>query len=385
MTYTIKLRRGLSSDWTVVNPILAEGEFGYELDTRNFKIGDGSTTWNLLEYVIDTNDRLPDASGLTDNQILLSFGGEWTVVELPSSLPNPAGLPDGKILTVVSENWVVGDPSAGGGTTLHRSASWNVVTAGQDRIELAAVPYQESLQIFKNGILLRPGAGNDYTVVDETTVIFVNLPTAGDLISDHYWTVTEAPGESVLASPPVAEVIPGSLINLNYDYQHDFVLPTGIQANDLMLVAWNNWHPWGVNTVDGWISDYEPGGTTVVCHKFIDTEIAGETVLPSNAGSGYRAAGQMVIVRGADLVSPIYQLSVAGADISTGANPRRVIHMVEQGGGGANPTLSRGAEIQAAYDGTVGVRASEENVPASTTVACSTNVGFLASIAIKAV
>ncbi|MFN9301734.1 MAG: hypothetical protein ACK6DA_03075, partial [Candidatus Kapaibacterium sp.] len=45
-----QFRRGLSTEWTTANPILASGEMGIETDTDLFKIGDGSTTWNLLPY-----------------------------------------------------------------------------------------------------------------------------------------------------------------------------------------------------------------------------------------------------------------------------------------------------------------------------------------------
>lgn len=197
MTYTIKLRRGLSSDWTVVNPILAEGEFGYELDTRNFKIGDGSTTWNLLEYVIDTNDRLPDASGLTDNQILLSFGGEWTVVELPSSLPNPAGLPDGKMLGVVSEEWVVVDAPISGGGTGYLGRKNFVSTAGQTEFALDAVDL-DVIVVTLNGITLD---SIDYTLAGSTLTL--DEPTVlGDGVSV-FWNSdgTPPPSEPVVGPP----------------------------------------------------------------------------------------------------------------------------------------------------------------------------------------
>ena len=43
-------RRGLASEWTSTNPILADGEFAFETDTRKMKIGDGVTAWNSLAY-----------------------------------------------------------------------------------------------------------------------------------------------------------------------------------------------------------------------------------------------------------------------------------------------------------------------------------------------
>lgn len=85
MAYTIKLRRGLSTDWTAVNPVLAEGETGWELDTRNFKQGDGTTAWNDLEYVIDENDRMPDPSELPDDKIMITFGGAWIIADVPET------------------------------------------------------------------------------------------------------------------------------------------------------------------------------------------------------------------------------------------------------------------------------------------------------------
>lgn len=47
---TIQLRHDTATNWTTVNPILAEGEVGVETDTNKFKIGDGATTWTNLAY-----------------------------------------------------------------------------------------------------------------------------------------------------------------------------------------------------------------------------------------------------------------------------------------------------------------------------------------------
>lgn len=53
----IKLRRGSATEWESVNPVLAAGEPGFESDTLKFKIGDGSTPWNSLNYVgVDGGD-----------------------------------------------------------------------------------------------------------------------------------------------------------------------------------------------------------------------------------------------------------------------------------------------------------------------------------------
>ena len=50
MAQQILLRRGTAAEWTAANPILAEGEMGLEKDTNKYKIGNGITNWNGLEY-----------------------------------------------------------------------------------------------------------------------------------------------------------------------------------------------------------------------------------------------------------------------------------------------------------------------------------------------
>ena len=46
----IQLRRDTATNWASNNPILAEGEAGFETDTYRIKIGDGSTAWVSLPY-----------------------------------------------------------------------------------------------------------------------------------------------------------------------------------------------------------------------------------------------------------------------------------------------------------------------------------------------
>lgn len=46
----IQIRNDIAANWVTENPILLKGEIGIENDTRKFKIGDGSTTWNTLKY-----------------------------------------------------------------------------------------------------------------------------------------------------------------------------------------------------------------------------------------------------------------------------------------------------------------------------------------------
>lgn len=53
MQAIIKFRRGTAQEWVDKNPILEDGEPGYEVDTGRYKIGDGSNRWSELQYFVD--------------------------------------------------------------------------------------------------------------------------------------------------------------------------------------------------------------------------------------------------------------------------------------------------------------------------------------------
>ena len=54
MAYRIILRRDSSVNWEANNPVLLSGEPGYEINTGNLNIGDGSSTWTDLAYYAGT-------------------------------------------------------------------------------------------------------------------------------------------------------------------------------------------------------------------------------------------------------------------------------------------------------------------------------------------
>lgn len=49
----IEQRNGTAALWVAQNPVLNEGEVGWETDTRRCKLGDGVTAWNDLPYASD--------------------------------------------------------------------------------------------------------------------------------------------------------------------------------------------------------------------------------------------------------------------------------------------------------------------------------------------
>lgn len=58
----IRPRRSTATEWSIINPVLLEGELGIEVPDigvgkglSKFKIGDGYTQWNDLPYAFDAN------------------------------------------------------------------------------------------------------------------------------------------------------------------------------------------------------------------------------------------------------------------------------------------------------------------------------------------
>lgn len=59
---TLTLAGKQSSEWASLNPVLADGEKGYERDTGRYKVGDGVKTWNELSY--ESASTTPVSSGV---------------------------------------------------------------------------------------------------------------------------------------------------------------------------------------------------------------------------------------------------------------------------------------------------------------------------------
>ena len=51
MATKIQLRRDTATNWTAQNPILSEGEIGYDSTNKTLKVGDGTTAWSTLPTI----------------------------------------------------------------------------------------------------------------------------------------------------------------------------------------------------------------------------------------------------------------------------------------------------------------------------------------------
>lgn len=106
----IQLRRDISTKWTEINPILMEGEVGFEIDTKLRKIGDGVTAWNSLDYLAAENivQELGDSTTATVSQKVISskinaINGYVNLCNFTQGTITSTGLPNTDSTRIISD------------------------------------------------------------------------------------------------------------------------------------------------------------------------------------------------------------------------------------------------------------------------------------------
>ena len=67
MATQIKLRRDTAANWLLEDPVLGTGEPGFELTTGKLKIGDGTSLWSALDYIVAEPDGSIDLGAVDKN------------------------------------------------------------------------------------------------------------------------------------------------------------------------------------------------------------------------------------------------------------------------------------------------------------------------------
>jgi hypothetical protein len=94
MATRMQQRRGTAAQWTAANPILSAGEIGFETDTGQFKIGDGTTAWQDISYF----KNLEDLGGSLDDYILVTEKGAANGV---ATLDANASIPVAQLTNII--------------------------------------------------------------------------------------------------------------------------------------------------------------------------------------------------------------------------------------------------------------------------------------------
>ena len=90
MSTQIQIRRDTEANWGSENPVLADGEIGYDKTNNKFKIGNGVDVWDDIEFSgggsISTGDEPQSPSEMEqwfnpdDGYLYIQYQGQWVAV-----------------------------------------------------------------------------------------------------------------------------------------------------------------------------------------------------------------------------------------------------------------------------------------------------------------
>ena len=125
MTSRLQQRRDTATNWTSNNPTLANGEIGYETDTKKFKIGDGSTAWTSLAYAYTAGGGIVGFNAQTGTTYTLVVGDVNKLV----TASNTGGITVTIPISVFSANDVINVQQINTGQVTFAAASGATVTS----------------------------------------------------------------------------------------------------------------------------------------------------------------------------------------------------------------------------------------------------------------
>ena len=190
MAVRIQHRRGTTSEWNSADPVLFEGEIGYNTTLDKFKIGDGSSAWSVLEYVPTSADL---STSLGDYIALTEKGGADGVAELDASLnvlTKTAVVFEGATVDAYETTLIVTDPTGDRTITLPDATGTIALTSdiaelSQDAIDAALTAGTGITKTYNDG-------ANTLTLAVDTTTIQARVADVSDTEIGYLNGVTSA-------------------------------------------------------------------------------------------------------------------------------------------------------------------------------------------------
>jgi hypothetical protein len=222
MATRIQMRRGSTSDWNTADPILNEGEIGYNTTLGQIKVGDGSSSWSELEYLVTTGGLDTSLGTYIEDSEKSAING---VAELDASknILAPAGIIFEGTANDHETTFTITDPTAdrtitfpdATGTVAFTSditvtpSSTNTLTN-----KTLTSPIISGLTISDASIVFEGATANDF----ETTITFTD-PTADRTITfpDATGTVALTADFAALSGATFTGAISGTSLTLSGD------------------------------------------------------------------------------------------------------------------------------------------------------------------------
>lgn len=149
MADRIQQRRDTAARWAQYNPILLEGEVGYELDTDQYKVGDGVNAWNALPYRGDPCVQQEGSSTTTP------MSQDATTKAL-NTVRETAGADVGELSDSIFVNWVkLFEPTKING---YCSTNNRFIPSSTDKYQTVKIPVKSGEIIY----VLQPSSGSGF-------------------------------------------------------------------------------------------------------------------------------------------------------------------------------------------------------------------------------
>lgn len=129
MADMIQIRRDTAANWTAANPILAQGELGAETNTSKIKIGNGSSTWSALSYLIDAGDYLTASSTNTLTNKTIAFANN-TLTGVQAALVSGTSIKTVNSTSLLGSGDVAVQPTLVSGTSIKTINSTSLLGSG---------------------------------------------------------------------------------------------------------------------------------------------------------------------------------------------------------------------------------------------------------------
>jgi hypothetical protein len=139
------MRKGSSGDWVFQNPVLSEGEPGFETDTKRLKFGDGITEWNSLPYfhvdggelgVVTTPTPTRTPTPTATPTATVTQTSTATPVSTATATPTPTAAPYTLYLSPTGNNnttTVNQSPFSGGGNSYNFNGTSSYLSVSADQ------------------------------------------------------------------------------------------------------------------------------------------------------------------------------------------------------------------------------------------------------------
>ena len=357
----LQFRRGLSTQWTSNNTLLADGEMGIETDTSLFKIGNGSTAWNSLAYGgvrgVTGTQGFQGSTGFTGYTGLQSFvtGPTGTQgVQGPVGLTGPTGLQSfvtgptgsgggggsvsitgstgfGSVLTVAT-----GGTGVFGNTNLSFNGS-NLTVTGNELVKFNG---SSGLTTYGNGIdtLTLQSTSNSY--LGGIASMFFGNASTGYPLGRIYGldTASGSPASSALvfqtANVTVNTALSGLTIFSHTGSNQSYTVPTGITS--ITVTMWGAGGGGFSTSLAGGAGAFIQGNLSVTPGQILTIIVGGGSASTYGGGGGAGTQGGRGGGRSSIKTSGGDEIVIVGG--GGGAGP-------QHGGGQANysPTINSGA------------------------------------------